>query len=323
MVVHYNHNKSPLVSIVIPCYNAAGWIAAAVRSAQNQTYPNVEIIVIDDGSTDRSTELLLQFPKIKLLNASHGGPSAARNKGLRLASGAWIQFLDADDILHPEKIELSLKAVEMHPNVEFVWAPTVKFSGAVPNMGSYLGGRTTGVLSQRNVLRAAYAPCAAIFRRTVLDRAGNWNEGLSRWVDLEYHARIAALMPSFVSLETPLYYYRQHHGPQISAANGNFTQIEAGTKALAATRQVLEGSAIPREDWEWGIFPFYILLARAAGREGNIELFREMLTEAAVLRKSWLFGIKCRIAESFACLFGVKNASTAIEFLLTRQKKVL
>ena len=120
----------PLVSIVIPCYNAERWLAGAIESALGQNHVSAEVIVVDDGSTDASPEVIRQFKgKINCLSTSNRGPSAARNIGLKAARGEWIQFLDADDLLHPHKLHLSLKSCENYPNVELVLGSTYLHRG--------------------------------------------------------------------------------------------------------------------------------------------------------------------------------------------------
>ena len=95
----------PLVSIIIPCYNAKRFVGEAVRSALEQTYSNREVIVVNDGSTDGSLEVLKSFgDAIRLQDGPNRGGCAARNRGLELARGELVQFHDADDILHPEKL---------------------------------------------------------------------------------------------------------------------------------------------------------------------------------------------------------------------------
>ena len=97
-------SKTPLVSIVIPCYNAERYVGEAIESALDQTYPHKEVIVIDDGSTDSSLEVIRSFGNhLRWETAPNRGGSAARNRGLELARGELIQFLDADDLLHARK----------------------------------------------------------------------------------------------------------------------------------------------------------------------------------------------------------------------------
>ncbi len=96
---------SPVVTIAIPCFNAGPWIGAAVQSALDQSWPEKEVVVVDDGSTDDSLAVLEGFgAAIRLVRGEHRGGNAARNQALAEGRGEWVQFLDADDYLEPEKI---------------------------------------------------------------------------------------------------------------------------------------------------------------------------------------------------------------------------
>ena len=96
----------PLVTIGIPCFNAERWLRASIESALAQTWPACEVIVVDDGSTDRSVEIAREFgDRIRLLHGDHRGAPHARNLALNASRGEWLQFLDADDYLEPEKLE--------------------------------------------------------------------------------------------------------------------------------------------------------------------------------------------------------------------------
>ena len=103
-----------LVSVIIPAYNLEKFIVGSVQSVLGQTYPNFECIVVDDGSTDKtvsSLEPLLKDGRLSIVRQSNQGVSAARNKGIEGANGAWIAFLDGDDRWVPEKLEVQLKSV--------------------------------------------------------------------------------------------------------------------------------------------------------------------------------------------------------------------
>ncbi len=96
---------SPLVSILIPCYNAERWIAQAIESSLAQTWPEKEVIVVDDGSTDASLDVIRRFDgRVRWETGPNRGGGAARNRLLRLARGEWLQYLDADDYLLPDKV---------------------------------------------------------------------------------------------------------------------------------------------------------------------------------------------------------------------------
>jgi glycosyltransferase involved in cell wall biosynthesis len=113
-----------LVTIGIPCYNAARWIAASVQSALGQTWPACEVIVVDDGSTDGTLDILQKFGSgIRLIKAPHGGANRARNLILEAATGEWLQYLDADDYLRDEKITRQFSEAPNPTNIGLIYSP--------------------------------------------------------------------------------------------------------------------------------------------------------------------------------------------------------
>lgn len=103
----------PLISVVIPTYNRASQVPAAVRSVLSQTVPPDEVLVIDDGSTDGTAEALAPLmDRIRYIRTANGGASAARNRGILEAKGDWIAFLDSDDTWHPQKLEKQIACIE-------------------------------------------------------------------------------------------------------------------------------------------------------------------------------------------------------------------
>jgi len=113
------------VSILIPCYNAEQWIGEAIESALAQTYPHTKVIVWDDGSTDKSPEIIASYePQIEWHRAPNEGGAAARNRLLECASGAWVQYLDADDYLEPNKIAQQVEILgDAREEVDVLYGP--------------------------------------------------------------------------------------------------------------------------------------------------------------------------------------------------------
>lgn len=110
------NSVAPVVSVVIPCFNAERWLAQAVQSVLAQSVGEVEIVVINDGSTDHSRQVAEQFgDRITLINQANRGVSAARREGVRRAKGQYIKFLDADDLLPPDALDALLVVARMHP----------------------------------------------------------------------------------------------------------------------------------------------------------------------------------------------------------------
>jgi glycosyltransferase involved in cell wall biosynthesis len=115
----------PVVSILIPCFNAGPWIAECIRSALAQTYSPKEILVVDDGSTDDSVDVIRSFgDQVRLETGPNRGGNVARNRLLELSGGEWLEFLDADDWLMPTKIARQMELVAGQPELDVIYSPT-------------------------------------------------------------------------------------------------------------------------------------------------------------------------------------------------------
>ena len=116
---------TPLVSVLIPCFNAERWIGQAIQSALAQTWPEKEVIVVDDGSTDSSLKIIKNFgDRIRWESGPNRGGNIARNRLLQLAQGEWLQYLDADDYLLPEKVAKQAEFLTAHPETDVVFGPS-------------------------------------------------------------------------------------------------------------------------------------------------------------------------------------------------------
>lgn len=307
----------PLVSIVIPCFNAARWIGETIESALSQDFRDLEVVVVDDGSTDDSAKISRGFgDRITFVAQPNRGPCAARNNGLRSASGTLIQFLDADDLLHRRRISLMLDALRRQPDADFVGGGYRIFeSGAVPSREIVACPLDRNEAELRsNVLTANYLPATGFFKRSFLEAVGPWNEQLARWVDFEYHARIAArTQRPFPYVDLPLYGYRQHDGPRISTHNKAHTNLDGALTSLNEARRQLESrGALGEREKQW-LFPSYVQLARGYAKGGDGARFAEMLRAAARLSPRRAFRLKAAAAQFAAAAFGVRVASQLIE----------
>jgi glycosyltransferase involved in cell wall biosynthesis len=113
-----------LVSILIPCFNAERWVAQAIESALSQTWPEKEVVVVDDGSTDASLTIIKAFgDRIRWVSGPNRGSNVARNRLLELAHGEWLQYLDADDYLLPEKIARQMEFIGANPATDVIFGP--------------------------------------------------------------------------------------------------------------------------------------------------------------------------------------------------------
>src|ERR1039457_63102 len=125
------------VSILIPAYNAGRWIGSALQSALDQSWPKIEIIVVDDGSTDQTLAVAKRYEsaKVKVMRQENRGAAAARNTALREAQGDFLQYLDADDLLSPDKIQEQLILLRANPDYLSVSSAVYFFDGQDPDSG--------------------------------------------------------------------------------------------------------------------------------------------------------------------------------------------
>lgn len=187
----------PLVSILIPCYNAERWLSATLESVLSQTWPNTEIIVVDDGSRDASLTIAQSFQSatLKVIAQPNQGASAARNQALREAQGDLIQYLDADDLLAPDKIAQQVNRLQSgsldcvasgawarfyHDPSEVVFHPEPLWADFPPIDWLLLAWGGNWMMH----------PAAWLIPRAIADRAGAWNESLSLNDDGEYFCRV-------------------------------------------------------------------------------------------------------------------------------------
>jgi len=186
------------VSIIIPAYNAASFIGDSVRSALTQTYPNKEIVVVDDGSTDDTRAILEEYIKsgqIKYFYQENKGPAAARNLGIKNSSGEFIAFLDADDVWLPEKLKKQIDLFK-NPKVGLVYSDMEFFGDKFPfkkysemTKGFYRGE------AMRELIKRNFIPISSVvLRREVFEMAGYFNEDFKRFPigeDYELWLRVA------------------------------------------------------------------------------------------------------------------------------------
>jgi glycosyltransferase involved in cell wall biosynthesis/peptidoglycan/xylan/chitin deacetylase (PgdA/CDA1 family) len=165
----------PLVSILIPCYNAGPWIAQCIRSALDQTYANKEVVVVDDGSRDNSLEVIRSFgDRIRYEAGPNRGGNAARNRLLQLSAGEWLEFLDADDFLLPQKIEKQIAMLGAQPALDVIYSPVLHQYGEVALEQL---SRVEDDDLYANYFRWAYfSTTVLLLRKAAVIEVGGWKE---------------------------------------------------------------------------------------------------------------------------------------------------
>jgi glycosyltransferase involved in cell wall biosynthesis len=245
-------NKTlPSVSAVIPTFNRVSFISDAIDSVLGQSVPVDELIIVDDGSTD-GTELALKRygSAIRYIQQSNGGPSSARNHGMREARCDFVAFLDSDDVWMPGKLELQLKFAQRNPDIDFIFGKMTNFDHSTgvetpdvidPNVYHYLVSNSTSLAQFFEMLIAQnfIAPSSLMARRSCLVRLGCFDESRSIAEDLDYWLR-SAVQYNWGFIDQTLVKRRRHSGNLIADwIKWNVAMIEVLSstgKLLAAIR---------------------------------------------------------------------------------------
>lgn len=178
----------PTFSIITPLHNKVAYISETIQSVLSQTYSDWEMFIVENGSTDGSFLKAQEFQDSRLhfLESPKQGPGAARNYGINLAQGKWIQFLDADDLLEPNHLEQQLIAAEKNPEAEIIACSWQEFTDDNPTQKTLR--QPTGLRQPIQVLRdfaiafTPWAPHAAIIKRSVLSPDCYWPEPLDQYL---------------------------------------------------------------------------------------------------------------------------------------------
>lgn len=197
-------NNKPFVSVIIPVYNSQRFLAEAVASVRAQNYAPLEIIIVDDGSTDGTAEVVRGLgDDICYVYQANAGPAAARNRGLGLAQGEFIAFQDADDVWAGNKLALQMNLLEQRPTVQAVlgyaqWVYTADDGTLIPLAGDLAEPRLISVLQ------------GALFRRAVFDQVGLLDEQLRRGEDTDWYLRAFEQGMQVFTHQDVVLYYRRH-----------------------------------------------------------------------------------------------------------------
>jgi hypothetical protein len=210
----------PSFSVIVPAYEAARWIADAVRSLLAQTLPAREIIVVDDGSTDDPIGALAELAsRVTVARIGHAGSSAARNEGVRVASGEFVAFLDADDVYEPDFIRALSALSQYRPDLDILTAD-VRFVTDGRPRGTFFGANDFPLVDQRAaILQRCYLTSHLAVRRSAFVASGGFDPSLSHGEDWDCWLRLILGGASAGLVDLPLSQYRQH-GHQMSANRG-------------------------------------------------------------------------------------------------------
>ncbi|WP_100629626.1 glycosyltransferase family 2 protein [Algoriphagus formosus] len=318
-------NQYPLVSIIIPVYNKALFVGRTLESALGQTYPNTEIILVDDGSIDNSFEILKAYfekypDRIVLINQENLGVSAATNRGIVASKGDYIQFLDADDLISPDKIETQIellygKGYDSVATCEWVnFEATIEQYNRIPygvfqNFDSGLDLQLRFWNYQEMMAISSY-----LTHRDLIKLAGNWNESLIINQDGEFFSRVLLHAEKVLFEPKGKVYYRIPGVGNVSQQKSYSAMKSLLDSYLACEQSVLKVEDSPRirnslkklyQKFIYDVFPNYPdLLAKA----------EQYMNNQGVNQSTYIGGPKF---QRLSRLFGFKNALRLKRILLS------
>jgi glycosyltransferase involved in cell wall biosynthesis len=246
--------NSPLVTVVIPCYKQAHFLGESIESVLSQTYHNFEIIVVDDGSPDNTSEVASRYDEVRLIRQENLGLAGARNRGLAEAKGEHIVFLDADDRLLPEALEVGVRELKACPQCALVagYHRPIEPDGSPLGEEPQLAGthrrprppRDIGGDIYLNILSRKYhiMPGTVMYRRCVFESVGQFDPEIKASEDYDLYFRIARRFPVYCH-DTVVLENRKH--------NANMTRDHY--RMLKATLEVLRSQRayVKRDERYW------------------------------------------------------------------------
>ena len=291
-----------LVSVIIPTYNRHALLGEALYSIYKQSYRPIEVIVIDDGSEDCIKEIAGRWVQlshlensffIRFFKQTNRGPSAARNLGLQFCRGEFIQFLDSDDILLPDKLKDSVEIFVSDADVDMVYSERGEFYSDYRDFWPWERQHADLSLdpSAATVVLSSVSTPLPLFSRELLRKAGPWNERLWTLEDWEYIGRVASWTRKARSTGKIQVLCRAHEGARLSVRPwGEPTGVQSGALASAALFPLVVACDSPRKVAAIGALAKRSLSClRVAVVAGHIVLAREILAANHLLlaAKRW------------------------------------
>jgi glycosyltransferase involved in cell wall biosynthesis len=230
--------RVPIVSVIIPTHNRAWVLAEAVDSVLAQTFPDYELIVVDDGSTDATADLLAGYgARLRVEVQAHQGVSAARNRGIARANGELLAFLDSDDLWLPHKLRRQVDFMASRPAALICQTGEVWIRRGVRVNPARRHRKPSGMIFDASLALCLVSPSAVMARRALFEEAGTFDESLPACEDYDLWLRVSARFPVYL-LDQALVVKRGGHPDQLSSAWG------LDRYRIRALAKILEGGVL-------------------------------------------------------------------------------
>lgn len=245
----------PLVTVMICTYNGERYLGATLDSVLAQTYPNMEVIVIDDGSRDGTISIIEQYAerdsRIRWFARENAGLPASRNYAFARAQGEWIAIIDQDDLCYPERLARQVAVAAAYPSAGLVFCDTQYINGVGQNIGNHFAAFSLpdsfirkGLASNLLINQGCYATSAAcLIKRTTVDRLGPLDESLRYACDYEYFIR-AGFEVDFAYTPDELVAWRRHAGQETRTNFNRFKEVRSVLRSYLSHDRVTFGTRL-------------------------------------------------------------------------------
>lgn len=303
-----------LISVIIPCYNVEAFIGECVDSVLNQTYQEIEIICIDNNSSDNTWQTLIQlknkFPHLIIDKEIKAGACAARNKGLNIANGDWVQFLDADDLLLPQKIEHQVELLKCNSNIAFLAGAFIRRN---------LKGIDVEIITLNSekfiapFINQAGITSSNFWNKKALCQIGSWNENLKSSQEADLMLRLVLNEGEFLIDKKPLTIIRERESGQISQRNpadriNLYIKIRLNYMNILSEKEPLVYTAIKSTLYDYLISPLLDL--------GNYDLPAAKIIFDTQIKNNWKTSYKFGV--SYITYFLLKYFGLGVYFKMTK-----
>jgi GT2 family glycosyltransferase len=260
---------SVTVAVIIPTYNRGSLVRRAIESVLAQTRPADEIIVVDDGSTDDTHEVVESYGQVRLISKPNGGLSSARNAGVEASNSEWLAFLDDDDWFSPEMLSNQVAAIRCKPHTDLSYTATVRVDATGRELNRTHVNHRQPTHPLRSMVRENFAhPSAVCIRRSAIASAGLFDTNVRLCEDVDLWLRLAAAGAIFTHVSRPLAYITKHSG-SMSSSGRNMAQ--ATLDVLERNRPKLSPQLQRPDGREWWLAGAHYRLGRAYWHEHDLE----------------------------------------------------
>jgi glycosyltransferase involved in cell wall biosynthesis len=282
--------KGPKISVIIPTYNRAAYLYESIDSVLCQTYEDLELIVVDDGSSDNTREVVQEYNdlRIKYIYKKNGGAASALNLGIKESKGNYIARLDSDDMFLPEKLEMQIKFIDFNPDIGLVYTQAYNTDEKGNVLELYLKDHTYPNNSLKVLRYFLFPPSQSImFRKSCIDRVGYFDEDMPITEDWDFCIRMAQYY-KFAYIDKPLVKIRKHTkmitSDKIKSAQAILRVMEKHSETLSLG-----------EGKEW-LAPHYYNLGRLYlykrdYKRARGKFFSALRYDPSLLRNFFFFGL--------------------------------